>query len=161
MHPSLFTTAIATLAASATAAMARSHAGEPKPPVATFLYAVNLTSSAPLELGPSFAGNRSVQPIVSGTFAGPKLNGNITVGLDWGILDPKGHFSPDAIYVLNTHDGAHILVREHGHSPSVQVLFETGSDKYSWLNQVVGYANGGPNSEGVVQLNVWQLSPAA
>jgi len=78
------------------------------------------------------------------------------VGLDWGLTDSKGVFSPDAIYVLKTNDNATIMVTEKGFAPHVHVLFETGSEKYAWLNNIVAYASGGP-IDGGVALDVWQV----
>jgi hypothetical protein len=78
------------------------------------------------------------------------------MGFDWGLTDAKGTFSPDAIYVLHTSDGAAIMVTEKGHAPNVQILFETGDERYAWLNPAVGYATGAPYDGGVA-LDVWQL----
>lgn len=83
-------------------------------------------------------------------------SGTVGQGFDWGLTDAKGTFSPDAIYTLHTKDGATIMVTEKGHAPNVQILFETGDDRYAWLNPVVGYATGAP-FEGGVSLDVWQL----
>jgi hypothetical protein len=55
-----------------------------------------------------------------------------------------------------TNDNATILVQEKGHAPNVQILFETASSKYSWLNTAVAYANGGPSAAGI-SLDVWQV----
>lgn len=82
--------------------------------------------------------------------------GTVTKGLDWGVTDTKGTFSPDAVYVLKTNDGADILVYEKGHAPNVQILFETGSPTYAWMNAIVGYASGAPFPDGV-GLDVWQV----
>ena len=78
-------------------------------------------------------------------------------GLDWGLTNAKGTFSPDAIYVLRTDDNATFAVFEKGYAPNVHILFETGSTKYAWLNTAVAYATGGP-IEGGVALDVWQVS---
>jgi hypothetical protein len=82
--------------------------------------------------------------------------GKVTLGLDWGLTN-NGTFSPEAIYFLQTDDGANIMVTEAGHAPNVQILFETGSPKYAWLNSVTALANGAP-FEGGVSLNIWQVS---
>ena len=82
--------------------------------------------------------------------------GTVGIGLDWGLTDSKGVFSPDAIYVLHTNDNATIMVTEKGHAPHVHILFETASPKYEWLNSAVGYATGAP-FEGGVALDVWQV----
>lgn len=62
----------------------------------------------------------------------------------------------NAIYVLETSDGASIMVTEKAHVPHVQVLFETGSEKYAWLNNVTAYAAATHLNPGV-SLDVWQV----
>ena len=47
---------------------------------------------------------------------------------------------------------------EKGHAPHVQILFETASSKYAYLNTIVAYATGGPNAAGDIALDVWQVS---
>ena len=83
--------------------------------------------------------------------------GKIGTGLDWGLTDRAGIFSPDALYTLHTNDNATILVFEKGHAPNVHILFETASEKYAWLNSAVAYATGGPNADGDIALDVWQV----
>lgn len=82
--------------------------------------------------------------------------GTVGIGLDWGLTDAKGVFSPDAIYVLTTHDNATIMVTEKGHAPHIHILFETASPQYQWLNSIVAYATGAP-FDGGVALDVWQV----
>ena len=144
-----FPVALLALAASAFAA-------DPKPPPLTYLYSVNLTFGQPIAIGSVPYGHRDLLTISGGTFSGPKFSGKVIGGLDWGLTDSKGVFSPDAIYVLQTTDNATIAVFEKGYAPNVHILFETASPKYSWLNPVVAYAGGGP-FEGGVALDVWQI----
>ncbi|CAK7234136.1 hypothetical protein SBRCBS47491_008846 [Sporothrix bragantina] len=135
-------------------------AATPKPPTLSFLYSINISMSAPQDIGTTPTGSRGILPIIGGTFAGPKLSGNVTAGLDWGLTDSKGTFSPEAVYVLETTDGARIMVTERGRAPNVNIQFDTGSANYSWLNTAVAYASGGPTAGGV-SLDVWQLTPPA
>lgn len=60
------------------------------------------------------------------------------------------------MYVLETDAGDTIMVTESGRAPNINVLFDTASTKYSWLNKAVGYATGS-QANGVVSLNVWQV----
>jgi hypothetical protein len=61
------------------------------------------------------------------------------VGGDWGLYDSANKvFSPDAKIVVQTEDGATILMSGRGRSPFISYEFETGSEKYSWLNAIVG-----------------------
>ncbi|KAJ4382512.1 hypothetical protein N0V85_008566, partial [Neurospora sp. IMI 360204] len=122
----------------------------PTPPSLTYLYSVNLTMPAGTNLGHVPYGSRALLPISGGTFSG-----KVGIGLDWGLTDGKGIFSPDAVYALHTDDNSTIMVTEKGHAPHVHILFETSSDKYAWLNGIVAYATGGP-FEGGVGLDAWQ-----
>jgi hypothetical protein len=78
-------------------------------------------------------------------------------GGDALLTDANGSVNPDVVYVLQTHDGGNILVREKGHAPNLLLLFETGSAKYDWLNSVVAYGLGS-QIQGGVSLSVWQVS---
>lgn len=53
----------------------------PKPPGITFLYTVNITGGDRYPVGTGPYGNRIVVPILSGSFAGPKLKGMTTATL--------------------------------------------------------------------------------
>jgi hypothetical protein len=48
------------------------------------------------------------------------------------------------------------MVTEKGHVPNLEVLFETGSENYAWLNNVTAHAAGTPFNGGV-SLYVWQV----
>lgn len=170
----------------ALAATAMAGPRQPSAPALTYLFSANITSGATVPIGSTPWGDRVFEPIVGGSFSGPKLSGKTheegaakllrhsprkctaklnpissgTVasgGVDWGLVDANGGFSPDVVYVLQTHDGGNILVRERGHAPNLFLLFETGSDKHDWLNSVVAYGLGVQTKDGV-SLNVWQVS---
>lgn len=47
----------------------------PAAPPTEYLFTVNITSSAPTELGETPAGQRAFQPISGGIFSGPRLEG--------------------------------------------------------------------------------------
>jgi len=68
-----------------------------------------------------------------------------------GLTDAKGNFDPDALFVLQTTDDANILVREAGHAPFEATTFETGSEKYAWLNTAVGVTKSTGIDGGVAQ----------
>ncbi|GAB1317928.1 hypothetical protein MFIFM68171_08138 [Madurella fahalii] len=131
-------------------------AADPTPPPLTYLYSVNLTFAAPVNIGEVPYGTRDLLTISGGNVSGPKINGRVGTGLDWGLTDRQGVFSPDALYTLHTNDNATILVFEKGHAPNVHILFETASSEYAWLNTAVAYATGGPNDAGI-GLDVWQI----
>jgi hypothetical protein len=68
----------------------------------------------------------------------------LDVGADWGLVDPRTNiFSADTRYNLRTDDGADIFIQTAGpKAPDnhlhLRLVFETGSPKYYWLNNVVG-----------------------
>ncbi len=57
---------------------------------------------------------------------------------------------------MQTADGANILVTAKGHVPFDYVVFETGSDKYAWLNTVVAVGVG-RQMDGAVAMDVFQV----
>lgn len=69
------------------------------------------------------------------------------VGADWGLTDPRTNiFSADTRYNLRTDDGADIFIQTAGpKAPDghlhLRLIFETGSPKYYWLNNVLGELN--------------------
>nr|WSX19100.1 DUF3237 domain-containing protein [Streptomyces tubercidicus] len=125
-----------------------------------------------LDLGDSRWGRRRVINIVGGTFEGPRLSGVILPGgADWQVLHPDGMASIDTRYTLRTHDGAHLYLSTNGvrHGPP-EVLqrlaegkpvdpaeyyfrlfchFETGDERYRWLNRTLAVASGARTAETV------------
>jgi hypothetical protein len=91
---------------------------------------------------PGPQGDRIAYPITGGTFTGPRLNGTfLGVGADFSIVRANNQFSPDGISILQTSDGANILFKDRGYQSGNyvygSVTFETGAEKYAWLNSVV------------------------
>lgn len=90
----------------------------------------------------------------------------LDLGADWGLVDKDGTFSADTRYQLQTDDGAHIFIRTSGPAQPdghlhLRMVFETGSEKYYWMNNIVavGILTTG---NGFVSIDGWQLeSPEA
>ncbi|KAK0716094.1 hypothetical protein B0H67DRAFT_256927 [Lasiosphaeris hirsuta] len=135
----------------------------PKAPGLTYLYTVNITGgeAAPVGLGPR--GYRLVVPIVGGNFSGPKLKGTVVpIGGDWALIDANGTVTADVRQTFKTDDGAYIQVTETGSTQPdgtafVRLAYETGSEKYYWLNTIVAI--------GIIKLtgntlsiDTWQMS---
>jgi Protein of unknown function (DUF3237) len=113
------------------------------------------------ELGPTTGlGTRRIVPITGGRFAGPSLNGEIlNNGADWQVVTDDGTTIVDTRYLLRLDDGALAYLRTQGlrRGPAdvlariaqgeivdpalyyfrVQMLFETASTSYGWLNWMV------------------------
>lgn len=83
-------------------------------------------------------------------------SGKVTLGLVSSLISPQGTQIADATYVLETSDGANIVITERAVIPYVEVLFETGSKKYGWLNNVTAWATG-TEYNGLLALNFWQV----
>jgi hypothetical protein len=117
------------------------------------------------EAGATPKGWRRMIPITGGSFEGPSIKGTVIAGgYDFQLLRNDNVMEIDARYVLQTDDGALITIVNRGlrHaekevmqqmangievSPSLYYFrsvpqFETGSEKYDWLNRAVFAANG-------------------
>ena len=118
------------------------------------------------DLGPTPHGHRRIFPVSGGTFEGARLRGIILphAGGDWLLTRADGSFQQDVRMTLETDDGALILMTYRGvrhASPEVSAkiargeavgrseyylrtspFFETGSDRYAWLNRIVAVGVG-------------------
>ncbi|KAM0449326.1 hypothetical protein ACHAO4_007673 [Trichoderma viride] len=141
---------------------ARQPSPPPPAPSLKFLYHLNSTLGEPVSFGPGPSGTKLSIPILGGTVEGPNICGEIMdVGADWGTIDANGTFRADARYQLRTNDSADIFIHVTGPTqPNGQVLnhitFETGSDKYFWLNNIVavGISTLGQTT---VAVDVWEM----
>ena len=143
------------------------------------LLKARITLGAPQELGEAPLGRRRIIPITGGEFSGARLSGRVLAGgADWQIVRRDGVAELEARYTLQTADGALIYVANRGlrHGPR-QVLerlaagedvppaeyymrttprFETGDERYAWLNRVVCVASGARHAAAVT-LEVYQV----
>jgi hypothetical protein len=117
------------------------------------------------DVGATPHGHRRIVPVIGGSFTGPKLKGEVLpVGADWLLIRPDGAKEVDARITLRTDDRQLIYMTYRGvdtGSPDVarrlasgemvdpseyyfriQPFFETGSNKYGWLNQLVSVGFG-------------------
>lgn len=115
--------------------------------------------------GPTPFGRRRIVIIRGGSFEGEKLRGAVlSGGGDWVLIRNDGSLALDVRLTLKTDDGAAILMTYRGYwqgppdvvarlakgeavDPSlyyfrINPLFETASDKYAWLNNVVAVGVG-------------------
>ena len=92
-------------------------------------------------------GNRVVVPVSTGTFEGPKLKGFVVAPSgDTITVRQDGSSVLDLRLLLQTDDGQKVLMTCRGIAYTtpdgslfarLQPLFETGAEKYTWLNKVV------------------------
>ena len=130
-----------------------------------FLYEAHVDLAPPEQIGASPFGTRSIFPVTGGTFEGPRMRGVVRPGgSDWFLTLANGAGELDVRATAETHDGALILVYYHGIldvspevarrvfagedvSPSEYYFrttprFETGDERYAWLNKTVTVATG-------------------
>lgn len=113
-------------------------------------------------------GRRVLFAAAGGRFDGPSLRGDVLpVGGDWTLFRPDGAMALDVRLTLRTHDGALVYMTYGGRwivPPQLQAdvadpvaryqidparyyfrtnpLFETGDERYAWLNDIVGVGSG-------------------
>ena len=144
------------------------------------LLKAEITLQPPLELGDTPLGRRRIIHITGGRFSGARLSGRVLAGgADWQVIRADGVADLDARYTLETSDGALIYVRNRGyrHGPAaiIQKLaagepvdeklyymrttpsFETGDERYAWLNRIVCVATGA-RRPAAVELEVFEIT---
>ena len=125
-----------------------------------------------MELGDAPRGKRRIIPITGGTVTGERLNGTIlNLGADWQTILADGTAELDTRYSMETHDGALIDIRNFGfrHGPAAVIAalargeavdpsryymrthprFETGDERYAWLNRIICVGTGSRQADHV------------
>jgi hypothetical protein len=143
------------------------------------LLLAEITLAPPQELGETPLGRRRVIPITGGSFRGEKLAGRVLPGgADWQVIRSDGVAELDARYTLETSDGALIYVTNLGYrhgppeilrrlaagdpvDPSLYYMrttprFETGAERYRWLNRTICVATGARRAA-AVELEVFEV----
>jgi uncharacterized protein DUF3237 len=143
------------------------------------LLRAEVTLAPAQELGDTPHGRRRVIVITGGAFRGEKLSGRILPGgADWQVIRADGVAELDARYTLETTDRALIYVRNFGyrHGPPELMrrlmagdpvdpalyymrttpLFETGAERYRWLNGLICVASGARRAA-TVELEVFAV----
>ncbi|MBL8771584.1 MAG: DUF3237 domain-containing protein [Phenylobacterium sp.] len=140
---------------------------------------IQLTAESPLLLGRSPWRNRRLSPIAGGTIEGERLRGEVmAAGGDWSELGAASDGAAvtliDVRSLWKTHDGALIHVTYGGRlvippealadfrDPArvealaedayyfrIQPVFETGDERYAWLNALVAVGVGKRTAAGV------------
>lgn len=107
----------------------------------------------PIVLGNTPAGVRLIIEVESGAVEGDRLRGVIKGNstADWFTIGPEGTGTLDIRALIETDDGALIFVQYLGRndmssSPNAPLYvaprFETGDDRYRWLNPLLAVGKG-------------------
>jgi hypothetical protein len=132
------------------------------------LFDAHFTVEGAMVVGDGGWGTRIVGPVTGGTLEGPKIKGTAkNFGADWAVFRHDKVLAVDVRLLLETDDGVIIHMYYDGivdvtedqltsilagqpaaAAPRVHTTprFETGHEKYLWLNKVVGAAIGELNS---------------
>ncbi len=119
------------------------------------------------EVGVGPFGKREIYTVAYGSFEGPRLKGKLLPGGgDAALVDTNGVLRLDLRLTFQTDDGAHIYLQGNGvwRSDPTQLSrpegepadygdmyvmatprFETGDERYKWLNEIVCVAEGKMN----------------
>lgn len=138
-------------------------------------------SCAPIiPIGDIGTADLNIYPILEGYFEGEKLKGEVlNFGADWNYKDKDRVAVMDTRYLLKTDDGAHIAISSLGRcvddietykaitsgqfvDPSKyyfrqHIFFQTGAEKYKWLNGIIAFAVMGVSETGKICYNAYML----
>lgn len=138
------------------------------------LFTAKFDVATPTVLENTPFGTRIIAGITGGSFEGPKLRGTVAPvpGGDWILIRNDGVWQMDVRITLVTDDDHHIFMTyrglRHGDKAVLDRLargepvdpseyyfrntpaFETGSEKYGWLNRIIAVSTGHRFPEGPV-----------
>jgi hypothetical protein len=143
------------------------------------LLRAEITLAPAQELGDTPLGRRRIIAITGGRFSGARLSGRVLPGgADWQVIRSDGVADLDARYTLETNDGALIYVHNRGyrHAPPdvmkrllagedvdpalyymrTTPFFETGDERYAWLNRIICVGTGA-RRPAAVELEIFEV----
>ena len=114
----------------------------------------------PIEVGTGPAGTRLIFEYESAKLEGDRFSGEMagSAAADWLIVGPEGTGTLDIRATYRTHDGAIIFAQFMGRLDASQGLdlpktiyvtprFETGDERYVWLNRIQAVGKGIVNED--------------
>ena len=132
---------------------------------------INAQLGDSIEVGEGPKGNRVVSDVVELTLTSDRVRATLATNdaADWLTISDDGALgSLDVRFTLKTDDGAYIYVEYTGRWDAVSGLiataptFQTGHEKYKWLNRVQAVAAGHVNLEtGVLVYNLYEVEVTA
>jgi hypothetical protein len=146
-----------------------------------FVYEAGGDLEAPRQIGETYDGARRIIPIVAGGYVkGPLISGRLMGNsADWQVTRPDGVTVADAIYAIETDDGALIQIRNKGlrHGPpEVMARLAAGEEidpaeyyfrtvpefiapngPYEWLNKSI-FVCAGARYASAIKLFVWRVT---
>jgi hypothetical protein len=108
-----------------------------------------------IEVGTGPMGTRLIFEVESLKFDGDRFSGEMvgSASGDWMLVGPEGTATLDIRATFRTHDGAIVFGEYHGRMDASQGLeppmtfyvtprFETGDERYAWLNRIQAVGKG-------------------
>jgi hypothetical protein len=119
------------------------------------LCTLRIQCKPPIEVGAGPTGTRLIVELASAQVKGDRLRAEMlgAAAADWVIVGPEGTGTVDVQATLQTDDGAIIFVQYNGRldisqglqfpmTAYVAPLFETGDERYAWLNRIQAVGKG-------------------
>lgn len=143
------------------------------------LMTLKATIGETMAVGDGGTGTRMVANVTGGEFEGERLRGTVQAsGADWVVIGTDGYGRIDVRIVLSTDDGANVYVTYRGlleYNDAInraftaggstefgdavlmtQLRFETGDERYAWLNHTLAIAEGRLHP-GAVEYRVYSM----
>ncbi len=123
-----------------------------------FLFSMHLNLGKMLVLPGGPHGTRVFVNVLGGDVSGPRITAIVhpNSGADWVHVRSDGFSQLDVRLTMATEDGAVISMEYKGilgsgpdRRPRTAPLFQTGHERYQWLNNVQGVAIGTPGVDAV------------
>ena len=135
------------------------------------LCTATITLADPLVLPNTPSGTRVIVEVIDAVYEGERLSGKHkgVAAADWMTIGPEGTGTLDVRGPLETHDGALVYVTYRGRldlsvppgsAPTYAApLYETGDERYAWLNRIQAVAKG--TIDGQKLTYDWSCAPTA
>ena len=130
-----------------------------------YLCEYTATFVTPVSMGNGPLGERIIADLTGGHFEGPNMTGKVGAsGADWALVGPDGNLRLDVRAVFETEDGASIYVTYRARMEATEAIqealegggatnfgdnyfisqlqFETGDERYQWLNNLMAVGEG-------------------
>jgi len=136
------------------------------------------TLNPPVPIGPGPIGTRMYYEVTGGEMIGDRLRGTVLGGGEWALIGPDGFLRVDVRAQVKTNDGAHLYVQYLGLLEMNQAVlgalesgvgteysdqyfftnprFETGDERYAWLNTTFFIGEGRLRPGPGVEYRVWR-----
>lgn len=122
------------------------------------LCTIRIQLKPPIDVGAGPAGTRMITEVASAEFTGDRLTGELlgAAAADWSVLSADGTGTVDARLTVRTRDSATVFVQYNGRldasrgfpvSVCVAPRFETGDERYAWLNRIQAIGKGVLNAD--------------